>query len=366
MESLQQNVKRIQTLLKNHAIDAMLCTLGQNFRYVFGLNAHPSERLIVALISPLSEPLIILPSFEMGNVAQGTFLQENQLIGWEEIEDPFALVAKKLTQLHVEEGKIAISPQMPYTMFSRIQEKLPNAQFCDGLSIFEEARISKTDHEIEMLKKASSLSAEGIEAAFHILSEGMTELDVAKFIKDYYAERTNGEDSFVIVQFGENSSNPHAGPTSRKLKKGDVVLIDAGTTLDGYWGDITNTTFFGTPTEEFLKIYGIVERANQAAVLMGKIGKTGHEVDAAARQVIQESGYGEFFTHRTGHGIGLDIHESPYMLATNENPLLLNNVYTVEPGIYLPGKFGVRIEDDVFAQDKSGVRLSTPKRRFWA
>lgn len=365
MEDLQQNLKRIQVLLKNHKIDAMLCTLGQNFRYIFGLNAHPSERLVVALIAPLSEPIIVLPSFERGNVAQGTFLQKDQLVGWEETEDPYALVAEKLVQLHIANGVIAISPQMPYTMFSHIQEKLPDANFCDGLSVFEEARISKTDHEIEMLRKASNLSAEGIEAAFNILSEGMTELEVAKFIKDYYTERTNGEDSFIIVQFGENSSNPHAGPTSKKLKKGDVVLIDAGTTLDGYWGDITNTTFFGEPTDEFLRIYDIVERANQAAVIMGKVGKTGHEVDAAARKIIQESGYGEYFTHRTGHGIGLDIHESPYMLATNKTPLLLNNVYTVEPGIYLPGKFGVRIEDDVFAQKMSGVRLSAPKRRFW-
>ena len=317
------------------------------------------------MITPAVPPKFILPRFEKGNFANNTSLQEDQLIGWEEIEDPFALVAKTMKNLEVSSGIIAISPQMPYTMFSRIQANLPAAQFRDGLAIFEEARISKSQDEIEHLKKASILSAEGIEAAFDILKEGITELEVAKFVKDYYEERTNGEESFVAVQFGENSANPHAGPSMRKLKQGDVVLIDAGTTLNGYWGDITNTTFFGTPTEEFLKVYTIVENANQQAITMGKLGKTGHDVDAAARYVIEDSGYGKYFTHRTGHGIGLDIHETPYMLATNMKPLKLNNTFTVEPGIYLPGKFGIRIEDDVFAQESTGTRLSSPKRRCW-
>jgi Xaa-Pro dipeptidase len=365
MQAFDQNLSKVQAILEDRKIDLLLCTLGQNFRYISGFNEHISERITVALISP-SDPLtIVLPSFEKGTLMHFSSIQEDQLIGWEEIEDPFEILAKTIENLHIKHNSIAISPQMPYTFFSRIQEKLPSVQFHDGLSIFEEARISKTEYEIEQLMKASALSAKGIEAALAILKEGISELEVAKFIKDFFNEHANGEPTFEIVQFGENSANPHAMPTNRQLKTGDVVIIDAGTSINGYSGDITCTTFFGNPTDEFLKIYAVVAEANQKAVEMGKVGKTGKDVDAAARNVIEKSGYGKYFIHRTGHGLGLDTHESPYMVGTNEKPLKLNTTFTVEPGIYIPGKFGVRIEDDVIAQESTGKRLSNPIRRFW-
>jgi len=223
----------------------------------------------------------------------------------------------------------------------------------------------KTAKELQYLRKASELSAQGIEVGFANLQAGITEIEVAALIRQYYTDQGTDKEPFVIVQFGENAADPHAGPSSRKLRKGDVVLIDAGMTQNGYWGDITNTTFFGEPTEEFLKCYAIVEEANEAGVRAAKIGASGADVDHAARAVIEESGYGKYFLSRTGHGIGLDVHEAPYIISTNDSPLELNNVFTVEPGIYIAGKFGIRIEDDVIAQAETGERLSSPTRRYW-
>jgi len=195
----------------------------------------------------------------------------------------------------------------------------------------------------------------------------------------------SGEPSlFALVQFGVNSSNPHGSPSNKKLKRDEVVLIDAGTSYNGYIGDITNTTVFGRPNEKFLEIYNIVEEANRRARDMGGVGILPSQVDAVARDYIVEKGYGQYFTHRTGHGIGLDVHEVPYIIQTNLVPLGLKNTFTIEPGIYIPGKFGVRIEtftiepgiyipgkfgvrieDDLVSKTNGCEQLSSPIRRYW-
>ncbi|MHA1744781.1 MAG: M24 family metallopeptidase [Promethearchaeota archaeon] len=362
---MQNRLDRISHWLTDHDQDAVICTLGQNFQYTFGLDAHLSERLVLAVIPKDQPPKIILPSFEKGNFSKHTPMSADRLIGWEETENPFEMVKTLFEKTNLLEKNVVVSPQMPYSFFSRIQNQVPSVKFSDGLSLFENLRMKKTANELQYLRKASELSAQGIELGFENLREGITELELATIIRQFYTEQGTDKEPFCIVQFGKNAANPHAGPSSRTLRKGDIVLIDAGMTHHGYWGDITNTTFFGEPTEEFLKCYAIVEKANEAGVQAAKVGASGADVDRAARSVIEASGYGEYFLSRTGHGIGLDVHESPYIISTNNSPLELNNVFTVEPGIYIAGKFGIRIEDDVIAQPEAGERLSSPTRRYW-
>lgn len=362
---MQSRLDQVQHWLIENQLDAMLCTLGQNFRYLFGLGAEPSERLVLAYIERDNSPKIVLPEFEVGNFAKYTPLDKSDLIGWEETGNPFMKVKDLFQKNNLSHSQVVVSPDMPYTFFSRIQKQLQSVSFHDGLSMFEELRMKKTDKEVEYLRKASELSARGIEFGFENLREGMTEIELAAIIRGFFMDNNTDKEPFVLVQFGENGADPHAGPSSRKLTKGDVVLIDAGMTYKGYWGDITNTSFFGEPTKEFLECYSIVEESNDQAIKIAKAGSSGADVDNMARQIITEKGYGEYFISRTGHGIGLDIHEAPYIISTNTRPLELQNTFTVEPGIYIPGKFGIRIEDDVIALKDCGERLSTPKRRYW-
>lgn len=358
-------LQKIQKLMVKKEINGLFCTLGKNFQYILKSPAKPLERLTLGIIPASGEPLLVLPSFEKLNFLETTPLSDENLHTWEEVEDPFKLVKKVSTKSISVKGTIAISPQTPFTIFNKIKSLFPAVDFIDGGEIFEMARIKKTSTEIDLLKKASEFSARGIEAAFDQLKEGMTELELSEIVKKEMTQRSGEPADFAIVQFGENSANPHGLPTKRKLKKGDVVLIDAGTSYQGYVGDITNTTVFGTPSEKFLEIYNIVEKANQKGVESGKQGSTGAQIDAVTREVITSAKYGDFFTHRTGHGIGLDVHEAPYIVGTNKIPLELNNSFTIEPGIYLPNNFGVRIEDDVVVGKDSGLRLSTPIRRYW-
>jgi len=358
-------IEKTQKLLRDRSIQALFCTLGTNFQYLLNAKSKPLERLVLAIIKSNGTPHLVCPAFELQNYIENTPLSQDDISIWEETEDPFLLVKKTCVDNGIQDTNIAISPQTSFTVFSKIKSALPHATFVDALPILETARIVKTDQEIEFIKKASHFSARGIEAAIDQLAIGITEKEASALVENEMRSLSGESSLFALVQFGANSSNPHGSPSERKLKRDDVVLIDAGTSYEGYIGDITNTTVFGQPSEKFLEIYNIVEEANNRAVDAGKEGNLPSDVDAAARNYIKEKGFGQFFTHRTGHGIGLDVHEAPYIIQTNTIPLKFNNTYTIEPGIYLPGKFGVRIEDDVVVKIDRGQRLSSPVRHYW-
>ena len=360
-------VTKIQDYIKKSDIDALLVTLGKNFQYTFGSKAKPTERLTLGIISVKAEkPRMICPAFEVTNIEKTTPVPKDLIFSWEETESPFILVKEVLTDLSLADSTIAISPQTPFTHFKKIEQELPKATFIDGYSAFRRVRMEKTETEVKLLQLANKATSNGIEATFSQLKEGLTEKDVSKIVSKEMSDRSGEASQFAAVQFGENSADPHGLPTNRKLKKGEVVLIDAGTSVEGYNGDITNTTFFGTPTKAFLEVYDIVEEAQQRAVDKSQEGVAPEDVDDAARSFIEAKGYGKYFTHRTGHGIGLDVHEDPYIVSKNKEPLLLHTTHSVEPGIYMNGKFGVRIEDIVIVnQGKSATRSADVKRRFW-
>jgi len=358
-------IEKTQKLLRDRSIQALFCTLETNFQYLLNAKTKPSERLVLTIIKSNGTPHLICPAFELQNYIENTPLTQDDISIWEETEDPFLLVKKICIDNGIQDANIAISPQTPFTVFSRIKSALSHATFVDALPIMETARIVKTDQEIDFLKKASHFSARGIEAALDQLSTGITEKEASALVEMEMSLLSGEPSLFALVQFGVNSSNPHGSPSDKKLKRDEVVLIDAGTSYNGYIGDITNTTVFGRPNEKFLEIYNIVEEANHRARDAGGIGILPSQVDAAARDYIVEKGYGQYFTHRTGHGIGLDVHEAPYIIQTNLIPLELKNTFTIEPGIYIPRKFGVRIEDDVVSKTNGFEQLSSPIRRYW-
>lgn len=364
-KEFHHRIEKTQKLLRDRSIQALFCTLGTNFQYLLNAKSISFERLVLAIIRSNGTPHLICPAFELQNYIENTPLSQDDISIWEETEDPFLLVKTLCIDKGIQDTNIAISPQTAFTVFSKIKSVLPGATFVDALPILETARIVKTDQEIEFMKKASYFSARGIEAAIDQLVVDITEKEASALVEKEMSSLSGESALFALVQFGANSPNPHGSPSNKKLKRDDVVLIDAGTSYNGYVGDITNTTVFGHPNEKFLEIYNIVEEANRRARDVGCVGILPSQVDSAARDYIIEKGYGQYFTHRTGHGIGLDVHEAPYIIQTNLIPLGLKNTYTIEPGIYLPGKFGVRIEDDVVAKTNGCEQLSSPIRRYW-
>jgi len=339
-------------------IDLFLITPSINFGYLFKAFMSISERLICGALSIHDDAQIIAPSFEKENIQNRTSFDD--VITWNEEEDPFAVLKGNI---HYNVKKIALEPTMPFEIYTKLKKQFPEAEFIDGSAILRKQRSIKTEAEIERLEKAGKYTVDGMMSALKLLKPGLTELDVLKLFQKEMTLQS-GEPSWVLVQFDENSAVPHGPPSTRKMKENSVVLIDAGTMCDNYFADITLTTFYGNVTDEFLKVYEIVQEANDAALDASKVGVPCEEVDFAARKVIDKAGYGQYFTHRLGHGLGLEVHEEPYMVKGNTRQLVKGNVHTDEPGIYMPNKFGVRIEDDVLVGDRT-KRLVTFDRHLW-
>ncbi|OLS20906.1 MAG: putative peptidase [Candidatus Heimdallarchaeota archaeon LC_3] len=366
LDEFKLRINKVQSLLKLNNLDGLIATLEVNFRYLFKSNAHISERLTAVVLPSEGTASLITPAFEKQNMLRDIPLSEENVHTWEETENPYQLLASECARLGLLDGKIALTPNTTYNEYKKIQSNLPKVIFSDGYKIFNDARIVKTESEIKLLEKASEYSTRAIEKVLiNDLKEGLTEIEVSNMVAAELTKLSGEPAHFSIVQFSSNTAIPHGMPTEKKLVKNSSVLIDAGTSVQGYNGDITNTTFFGKPSKEFLEVYNLVEEANQVGVESSTVGTPCEEVDQAARKIIESKGYGEYFNHRLGHGIGLEVHEEPYIVNGNKIQLELNHVHSIEPGIYLLNKFGVRIEDDIIVGGKSGIRASNPDRRLW-
>jgi Xaa-Pro dipeptidase len=344
---------RIKSHMRKFQIDNLIVSLGINFRYIFGLMEEPSERLLIGIIEAEGSPKMLVPSFEVDRIKKLTGVKECR--GWDETSDPYSMLKELLT---IEEGKkIAVEPKMWYSTYNRIVKNFPEKEFISAEVIFDPLRSVKDEHEQALLLKASQKSGDAIVEIFDSeLEVGISETEVQSLLKERLVWGPK-EESFALVQFGENTALPHYPGGNKTLEKNDIVLIDAGGTIENYCGDITMTTVFGKATRHFKEIYDIVFTANKRGKEAVVENKLPSEVDSATREYISSKGYGEYFTHRTGHGLGLEVHEHPYIVGNNQIPLVSGNVFTIEPGIYLPGEFGVRIEDDVIKTD-SGIQTS--------
>jgi Xaa-Pro dipeptidase len=342
---LSRRVEHAQAELKTRKWDCLIATPGANYQYFTGDNPGRSERLIALILPVTGAPAIVCPEFEVARIKSRTSITD--VTGWEEKDDPVKLAAKAARKARVRgTGTIALESSTEYATFVALKDALGGWRFEDARPVTERLRMVKSGEEIDLLRRAIAITEDAIIATFAALAPGMRERDVADRLAGEMEQR--GAEGGGLVQFGPSSAMPHGSPTSVALATEMPVLIDCGCRVGGYISDITRTIWFGErPSDEFKTIFNLVHDAQTAAIGLGRPLLTqGQQMDRAARQVITAAGYGAQFTHRLGHGIGLEGHEPPYLVEGSETRLEPGMVFTIEPGIYQTGKFGVRIEDD--------------------
>ncbi|HVB64021.1 MAG TPA: Xaa-Pro peptidase family protein [Nitrolancea sp.] len=341
---LVQRVQRAQQLMEEAGIDLLMIGPSSDFRFLTGHAAHLSERLTALLLPWNGRGTIVVPRLEAPLIQHLT--DRFDLAIWDETESPTERVAAVARQTHTE--SVAVNDQLWSGFLLRLQKLLPTASFENGNDILSRLRAVKDEAELALLREASRRTDAAWEdfcANEHVI--GRTELEVAERLKALMAKHGMPTVAFCIVASGPNSASPHHHLSDRVIQSGDPLVFDFGGIYEGYFSDITRTPVAGQPSPEYVKIYTIVREAQQAAFESIKPGVACQEVDRAARRVITEAGYGEYFIHRLGHGIGLTGHEDPYLVEGNQEPMQPGMVFSDEPGIYIPGKFGVRIEDTV-------------------
>ena len=355
--------KRMDVLtnqLEQDKLDWVALNPGPSLRYLTGLNFHLMERPVVVLVSSSGQVKLIMPELERAKAASlpfeaEVFLFSDDPAGWQ------ALFARAMADISPRPLRVGVEPtRLRFLELSLLREALPNAEFVDGSAALAGMRMRKSADELRAMRHAALIAQNALINTLTTVKPGQTERQIsAELIVQLYREGSEAELPFApIVSTGPNTANPHASPTDRTLREGEILLIDWGAGFSGYFSDITRTFFCGEPNEEMRQIASLVEKANEAARLGGGPGMPAGEVDRLAREVIADGGYGDFFTHRTGHGLGMEAHEQPYIYQANPLTLEPGMVFTIEPGIYLPGKYGVRIEDDVVVED-GGLRSLT-------
>jgi Xaa-Pro dipeptidase len=331
---------RLAASAKAAGIDALFATPSKNLAWSSNLSIGRSERLTALILAAAGRSVLVTPSFEAENHRREVVVDE--IVTWDEDQDPMPLVVKALGRAKT----VGIEGSTAYHTVAQLSEasSAQSVWVGDATALFDSLRMIKSPEERAFIRDAATRTILAIEASHKKLARGMTESDLAGILEGEF--RKLGVSGGGLVQFGPSAALPHGAPGDRALQRGDVVLIDAGCRVLGYTSDVTRTVSYGPPKDEVRKVYDAVDRAQRAGIEALRSGVSGEEVDRAARRVIEEAGYGAFFTHRLGHGLGMEGHEEPYLVRGNRVPLVAGNTVTVEPGIYLPGKFGVRIEDD--------------------
>ncbi|MFN2216856.1 MAG: M24 family metallopeptidase [Anaerolineales bacterium] len=362
----KDRIDKTHDALSRSDLDALVLIPGASQVYVSGLHFHLMERPVVLILKRGGSQAIVLPELEIQKLSDLPYEIAQYPYG-ENPEDWNKVFQNVISALKLDGKKIGMEPlSLRMLEYGFIQAAAPNATFQDAQDLISSLRLTKEEGEIEALREAVNIAQNALESTLPFIKIGMTEKQVAGELSSQLF-RSGSEPEFPfspIVSAGLNGANPHAVPTNRKLTEGDLLVIDWGARADGYISDLTRTFAIGEIDPEMIKIHQIVQEANAAGRAAGEPGKPCAAVDIAARDVIEKSGYGKFFTHRTGHGIGMESHEEPYMRGDNMKLLLPGMTYTVEPGIYLPGINGVRIEDNMLVTQTGSESLSSMERKI--
>jgi len=348
-------IKRLQAAMDQFAVDALLLSVGADLPYFTGYEAMASERLTVLVVRRDHEPVLLLPELEAPRVADVPF----EVQPWGELADPLTMAAELLAG----SSTVAVGDHMWSAFLIRFQASLPHVDWRPASELTRELRMRKDSQEIEALRQA----AHGVDRVMariprEVRFGGRSERQVSHDLMELTLEEGHQVAGFGIVGCGPNGASPHHDAGDRVIGEGDVVVCDFGGRWNGYHSDSTRTFVIGDPTPDQIEVHSIVEAANAAGRAAVAPGVACQEIDRAARSVIEEAGFGEKFIHRTGHGIGLEVHEHPYMVEGNELPLEPGMTFSVEPGIYLPGRFGVRIEDIVVCGETGADTLNESVR----
>lgn len=344
-----ERLAKLGRLLEKFSLEGMVLNPGPTLIYLTGLHFHLMERPTVLLVSHTGASAMVLPVLEQGKLPPVSETFKSFPYG----DDPAtwsAAFEQAGNWIDMQQGQIGVDPtRLRILELSFLESALPGVRFVDASQALAALRMQKEPDELSRMKTAAQIAQTAMLATLKILKEGMTEKQIAnELIVQLLKAGSDSEIPFSpIIALGENSANPHAVPTERMLKPGDLLLADWGAGFEGYFSDITRTFTFGEVDPELIEIGKIVLDANMAARDAGKPGITAGAIDRAARAVIDGAGYAAAFTHRTGHGLGMEAHEPPYIYSENGLILTPGMTFTIEPGIYLPGRGGVRIEDDV-------------------
>ncbi len=334
---------------KAAGLDALVATPSTNMAYLCGADPGRSERLMALVLRPNRPSAFLTPAFEEERIRRDAVV--DRTVVWQEHEDPVRLLGTLLSGAK----RVGLEGTTDFHTAARLRKET-RAKLVDAAPVFDGLRAVKSDAEKALLKDAAARMIAAISATHARLAAGMTEREAGEILSGEL--RRLGVRGGALVQFGASAALPHGGPGDARLAKGDAVLIDGGCRVGGYTSDITRTVAFGSASDELRKVYAAVDDAQRAAFSAFRAGAIPEEVDRAARAVIEAAGYGAFFTHRLGHGLGMDGHEAPYLVKGNRVPLVAGNVCTLEPGVYLPGRLGVRIEDDAAATAGGNESLS--------
>jgi Xaa-Pro dipeptidase len=354
-----QRREKAQRLMKELGYSAMLIEPGANMMYFSGIEWARSERLLALILPRTGKGIVISPAFEeqrAANQVDGRF----EIRVWQEDESPEALIARVFKEWGIATGKLAVDGSARTFVFNELALAALAMKMGSAEPITNACRGTKTAHEIEIMRFANQITLDAYRAAFKTLRAGMTQAELAKNVSDAFAKL--GYTGGALVLFGESSAYPHGLPKPRTLEENQVVLVDGGTSVHGYQSDMTRTVVFGQPAPEAQKVFDIVHEAQRRALAFAGPGKKCGEVDATARKVITDAGYGpdyRTFTHRLGHGIGLEGHEWPYLVRGSQIVLQPGMTFSDEPGIYQYGKFGIRLED-ILAITENGAEMMTP------
>ena len=352
-------LERLRTAMDAAAVSLSAVAPTDNLRWLLGFAPHPDERLCLLLAGPDAEAMVV-PALNAEDVAARA--PQLQLHRWSDETGPADALRAALAAVGASgAGRFAADPEMRADHLLALQGALATATTVDGAELLAPLRAVKDEAELALLRASAAVADDAVRAAWAACAAGVTEREVFEAVAAAFAAG-GAAPEFGIVGSGPNSAFPHHATGTRALQAGDAVVTDVGGRLDGYYSDITRMTFVGEPTDRYREVHAIVEAAVTAGIAEARPGATCGEVDAAARTVIEDAGYGEYFTHRTGHGLGLSIHEQPWVMADSEVPLAAGMVHSVEPGIYLPGEFGIRLEDIVVIGDAGAQRLSALSR----
>ncbi|MGH2533076.1 MAG: M24 family metallopeptidase [Thermomicrobiales bacterium] len=354
-------VRRAQDELKRQGVDLLLIGPSSDLVYLLGFDAHESERLNLLLVPDEGDPKMVMPVLEAPLLRARQELLEIEIHAWEETRAPAEMVAHLAGD--VAGKSVAVSDELWSVFLLRLQGAMEGANWLPAAGVMRHLRMIKDDREIELMKEASRRTDDAWMEFITQPISGLTETRAMERLTGLMRAR-GLSGGFGICASGPNSASPHHHTGDRVIQYGDTVLFDWGGTIEGYNSDITRTVHIGEPEDEFRRVYQIVLDANQATLDAVAPGVPCERLDEVARAVITDAGYGAAFLHRVGHGLGLDVHEEPYLVGGNAMPLASGMVFSDEPGIYLEGQFGIRIEDAVLCTDAGGERLNEATREL--
>ena len=338
-------------------VDALLITPSPDYAYLLGYHAPALERLTCLVVPAEGEPALVLPRLEepLARHELGELADEVTLLPWDETDDPIRLVQAIVAGAR----RVAVQDQMWARVALRLRAALDPTELVAAGPTMSALRRIKTPEEVDRLRAAAAAADSVMGEVMGERLSGRSEAEVSRHIRELLLEAGHDTADFAIVASGPNSASPHHDAGDRVIETGDAVVLDIGGIRAGYCSDTSRTAFFGDPAPEFAALFAVLREAQAAACEAVQPGVPCSEIDAVARRVIDEAGYGEAFMHRTGHGIGMETHEEPYIVASNPEPLQEGFAFSIEPGIYIRDRWGARIEDIVVCTDAGGERLNT-------